>query len=238
MGLSIGLAFFARYMLVEREEVTAPAVAPSSRRLIVPAMLYPVFAGTWIFFAWGQLTEPPPFSYGMTPFMLGWIPLDWVELYPHVLTYAWFVVLGTATLRLEDPQDSVVEASALRSVSLIYMFLQFFLAVGMLRKAEGITEGQAFAWLGAAFAGIAVLGIFFPDFWQGPATDYALYPMVDDYGPQWRYRYFYWNPSERSPGIRTNGGFRVATNWASPLAWLQYLQSLSLMLMTLFIFEP
>lgn len=227
VGLSVGLAFYAKSKFSQENFATAQAAGQSSRSLVVPALLSPVAAGLWTFLAWRQLTEAPDYGDPLTPFRVGWLPPDWLSLYPHALVCAFFTVLGLIVLRLEEPRDCPAFSEALHNIERQFMLMQLYLAMGILRKVEAISLEQAMGWLGGLFVCIAVLALSFPGDWPGSDLKNAKLPLAEHSSSHWRLGWFYWNPSQRSPRVRTEGGIHARTNWASPVAYLEQLSIFS-----------
>lgn len=222
LALSVVLAFVARQKLSGNAVVVAMNRF-ANRSLIGSAMLYPVAVGIWLLLAWRQLSAAPDYGDPSIPFRLGWLPPDWLGLYPNALAAAALVAIGVVIWRLDAPVSHPGVVEALGGLRAVYFFLHFSVAIGIFVEVRAISADQALGWMTFFLSGILVFAFLDRGGVVARTPDELLAPLVDASSPHWRYRYFYWNPEEVSPSVRTNGGYGSAVNWASPVAWLQQL---------------
>ncbi len=202
IGLSVALAFVARQKL----SGNAVAVARNryaNRSLILSAMLYPVAAGIWL------LVESAH--------------RDWLGLLPHLLVIVGLAAIGIVTWRLDAPVAHPGVAEALGGLQFVYLVICFKVTISALVKVKAIDVDQSLGWMTGFLVGIVVFALLDPLAVVARTAEESHAPLVGASSLHWRYRYFYWNPDEVSPSVRTNDGYSTAQNWASPVAQIRQL---------------
>lgn len=227
LALVVVLALFVRSKMKRRSVEPVAGDGKWLRRwgaiVLLTGALFPTLAATWVWAAWDVLTAPPriwtdPFSEELTPFSIGWVPLDSLSFYPNAIAFALLGAIGLVYWRYCKMELPHLAEDVLRRTMPLWAMAECWLALRILHRATPPAMDLLSVWLMGTIVGFGGAMLVVKGAWPG-LPDSDIYPPLD---PAKAGAVFYWDRNELSPSVHRlyNAGMR--TNWASPFTWLQF----------------